>query len=245
MAGQSMIFVRRVNVKPIEQLRKYIKATHPQAAVTLTPPLNKEGVWSIDLACGDKRLAIEWSLATGFGVSSVSDESYGERPDETFQSLEGVQRRITELLTRDERTAPPLGVLLSRLREIRGYTQEQLASKLGVRQATVSGMERRDDIQFSTLRRTIKALNGSLEIFVVFLDARYRLDPGSIDFAVDAQPRIARCELGNVSAHTGTDSPELDYEATFEALHESGGLAWARKVASDISSRGTVLEMAD
>jgi transcriptional regulator with XRE-family HTH domain len=232
-------------VKPIELLRKYIKATHPQAAVTLTPPLDKEGVWSIDLVCGDKRLAIEWSLATGFGVSSLSDESYGERPDETFQSLEGIQRRITELLTSNERTTPRLGVLLSRLRESRGYTQEELASKLGVRQATISGIERRDDIQFSTLRRVIKALHGSLEIFAVFLDARYRLGPASIDFPVDKQPLIARCEHANVSAHTRIDAHDLDYEATFEALHESGGLPRARKVAGDISSRGMVFEMAD
>jgi hypothetical protein len=56
-----MIFVRRLNVKPIEQLRKYIKTTHLQAEARLTPPLNKEGVWSVDLVCGDKRLAIEWS----------------------------------------------------------------------------------------------------------------------------------------------------------------------------------------
>jgi len=232
-------------VKPIEQLRKYIKTTQPQAAVTLTPPLSKEGVWSIDLICGEKKLTIEWSLATGFGVSSLSDESYGERPDETFKSLEDVQRRITELLTSNERTTPPLGVLLSRLRELRGYTQEELASKLGVRQATVSGMERRDDIQFSTLRRVIKALSGSLEIFVVFLDARYRLGPSSIDFSVDAQPVMTRNEHANVPAYTYMDAPEFDYEATFEALHESGDLSWARKAASNISSRGIVLEMAD
>jgi transcriptional regulator with XRE-family HTH domain len=229
-------------VKPIELLRKYIKTTHPQAAVTLTPPLNQEGVWSIDLACGDKQLAIEWSLATGFGVSSLSDQSYGERPDETFKSLEDAQRRITELLTSNERTTPPLGVLLSRLRELRGYTQEELASRLGVRQATVSGMERRDDIQFSTLRRVIKALSGSLEIFAVFLDARYRLGPGSIDFSPDVRPPIMRCEQANVSLY---EPIELDYEATFEALHESGELARARKVADDISSRGIVFDMAD
>ena len=232
-------------MKPIEQLRKYIKTTHPQAVVTLTPPLSKEGVWSIDLTCGDKKLAIEWSLATGFGVSSLSDESYGERPDETFKSLEDVQRRITELLTSNERTTPPLGALLSRLREVRGYTQEELASKLGVRQATVSGMERRDDIQFSTLRRVIKALSGSLEIFVVFFDARYRLGSGSIDYSVEASPVIATYERAEISARTRIDAPDFDYEATFEALRESGELSRARKAADNISSRGAVLEMAD
>lgn len=232
-------------MKPIELLLKYIKTTHPQAVATMTPPLDKEGVWSIDLAYGDKQLAIEWSLATGFGISSLSNESYGERPDETFKSLENVQRRITEVVTNNERTTPPLGVLLSRLRELRGYTQEELASKLGVRQATVSGVERREDIQFSTLRRVIKALGGSLEIFAVFQDARYRLGSGSIDTCVDAQPPIALCEHANISTYARIDASGFDYEAAFEALHVSGELSWARKVADNISSRGTVFVMAD
>jgi transcriptional regulator with XRE-family HTH domain len=213
--------------------------------VTVTPPLELDGVWFMDLAYGDKRMAIEWSPTTAFGVSSLSDESYGERPDETFRALDDVQRRITELLSGDERTTPPLGVLLSRLRELRGITQQELGSKLGVRQATVSGMERRDDIQFSTLRRVVKALSGSLEIFVVFSDARYRLFPDSIVHSVEAEPLIGRYEQTSVASYVRTFSDDLNYETTFKALHESGTLSWARKAGDDISSRGTVLEMAD
>jgi hypothetical protein len=98
----------------IEKLQEYIKRVHRQGIVTLTPPLSEDGVWFMDFVCGDSQLAIEWSPATGFGVSSLSDESYGERPDEAFQSLDDMQRRVTELLTSNERTVPPLGVLETR-----------------------------------------------------------------------------------------------------------------------------------
>jgi transcriptional regulator with XRE-family HTH domain len=247
MARQLMIFEWRLNVKPIDRLLQYIKSAHPDATVTLTSPLHKEGVWSIDVTCGDKQLIVEWSLATGFGVSNLSNESYGERPDETFKSIKEVERRITELLSTNERTSPPLGVLLSRLRELRGFTQEELASKLSVRQATVSGMERRDDIQFSTLRRVINALTGSIEIFAVFSDARYRLGPRSISFAVDDPSPFVECKPES-SGLPGTPSKSAfdpHYKTKFEALQEAGELSRALKVAEDISSRGMVLEMAD
>jgi transcriptional regulator with XRE-family HTH domain len=229
---------------PIERLQEYIKGKHPQATVTLTPPLSEHGVWFMDLADGGKQLSIEWSAATGFGVSSLSDESYGERPDEAFKFLGDVERRITELITSNERTVPPLGVLLSRLRELRGNTQEELASKLGVRQATVSGMERRGDIQFSTLRRVIKALSGSLEIFAVFPDARYRIGPCLIDSTVDAEPNKTDHEHTSVIVWDRGSEIDADYESRFVELSKCGQLSRARKVAEDISSRGMVWDMA-
>lgn len=231
-------------MKPIELLRDYINGAYPQATVTLTPPLSEDGVWSMDLACGDRQLAIEWSASTGFGVSTLSDESYGERPDEAFKSLDDVQRRVTELLTSGERTVPPLGVLLSRLREVRGYTQEELASKLGVRQATVSGMERRDDIQFGTLRRVINALDGSLEIFAVFSGARYHIGPGFMDCTVNAEPHITNHKHKNGSARGRASVLDRDYEAKFGALSACGKLPRAKKAADDIRCRGMVFRMA-
>jgi DNA-binding XRE family transcriptional regulator len=140
-------------VTPIEHLAKYIEATHPEARLSVTPPLYDGGTWSLDVDVGGQQLVIQWSLATGFGLTSPSTESFGERPDEAFRSLEDVQRRVNVLLAGKERTSPPLGVLLSRLRERRGSTQKELASNLGIRQATVSGMERRTDLQVSTLRK--------------------------------------------------------------------------------------------
>jgi transcriptional regulator with XRE-family HTH domain len=222
-------------MQPIEQLRKHIKTLHPQTSVTLTPPLRKDGVWSMDVALGHKRLVVEWSLATGFGLSSLSDDSYGERPDETFKTVEDVNRRISDLLSSEGRTSPPLGVLLSRLRESRGLTQQELAARLGVRQATVSGMERRDDMQFSTLRRVIEALEGALEICALFPEGKYLLSACSTDASI-------KILLGELETIEGAD---INYEKTFPALRESGELARAKRQAHNISSRHAVLEMAD
>jgi transcriptional regulator with XRE-family HTH domain len=221
-------------VNPIERLCKYIKMTHPRASANLTPPLAKEGVWTLDVALNDKQIVITWSLATGFGFSSLDYESYGERPDEQIRSLEDAQRRISRLLTSDERTSPSLGVLLSRLRETRGHTQQELAARLGIRQATVSGMERRSDIQFSTLRRVINALGGDLEIVAVFPETEYRLVAHSVDFCWESQPICSAAQ-----AVEGISN----YEEAFEALHESGELVRAKRVAREISSRHAVLEI--
>ena len=197
-------------MKPIEQLRKYIKTTHPLAAMSVTPPLIQEGVWFIEIICGNQRLIIEWSLATGFGISSLPTESYGERPDETYKSLKDVQRRITELLTGTERATPSIGVLLSRLREQRGYTQEQLASKLNVSQATISGIERRDDIQFSTLQKVIEALGGVLQISIAYSDVRYRLAPDSVAAAHEDAEMTGVPYIDLIAARTIITSPVDD-----------------------------------
>jgi hypothetical protein len=106
-------------------------------------------------------------------------------------------------------------------------------------------MERRSDIQFGTLRRVIKALGGSLEIFAVFSDARYRVGPGLVDRSVDAQRHMAGHEHTNVSGREHREALEHDYEAKFGALFACGKLSLARKVGDDICTRRMVLEMAE
>ena len=59
---------------------------------------------------------------------------------------------------------------LDELRAARNLTQEHLASILGVKQATISKMERRADVYVSTLARFIEAMGGRLEIRAVFPD---------------------------------------------------------------------------
>jgi transcriptional regulator with XRE-family HTH domain len=57
---------------------------------------------------------------------------------------------------------------LDELREARALTQEQLAEVLGVRQSTVSKMERRTDMYLSSLRKIIQAMGGDLEVRAIF-----------------------------------------------------------------------------
>jgi len=64
---------------------------------------------------------------------------------------------------------------LAELRTGPDVTQVELAVRLGIRQSSVSELERRDDVYLSTLREPVEALGGSLEIDVVFPDEQIPL----------------------------------------------------------------------
>lgn len=55
-------------------------------------------------------------------------------------------------------------MLISEIRREAGFTQEQVAEVLGIRQPSLSKLESQDDMQISTLRKIINALGGELEI---------------------------------------------------------------------------------
>lgn len=57
---------------------------------------------------------------------------------------------------------------LKDLRHAARQTQEELAAALGVRQDTISRLEKRSDLLLSTLRQTIEAMGGRLELVVRF-----------------------------------------------------------------------------
>jgi len=65
---------------------------------------------------------------------------------------------------------------LQELRHVRMLSQEQLAVKLNVKQATVSKLERRADMYISTLRKVIKAMGGELEIKAKFPDGEVSIN---------------------------------------------------------------------
>jgi DNA-binding XRE family transcriptional regulator len=55
-------------------------------------------------------------------------------------------------------------MLLAEIRKEAGFTQEDLAETLGVKQPSLSKLESQDDMQISTLQRLIQALGGQLEL---------------------------------------------------------------------------------
>jgi DNA-binding XRE family transcriptional regulator len=59
---------------------------------------------------------------------------------------------------------------LDELREALDLTQEHLARTLGVRQSSISKMERRTDMYISTLESMIRAMGGELKIEAEFPD---------------------------------------------------------------------------
>ena len=224
---------------PIDALYKYIRHTYPNASVDLTAPLHEGGVWSLDVDLDTKSLAIEWSSKTGFGISSVSRENFGEAPDEVFGVLEEAQTRIDQLLTSNEQTVPPFPVMLSRLRERRGFTQQQLAAELGVSQATVSGVEHRKDIQLSTLQRLTKALGGVVEVFACFPEGRYRIEiqppePQRLQTRIPPGERAQRAKVVIAS----TTGPTI-----YRRLAEAGSLQKAYEIGANIQRRQSLFEL--
>ena len=168
-------------------------------------------------------------------LSSVSNESLGEGPDEVFEQLEPAQRRIDELLKTVERTSPAFPILISRLREQRGITQQEMAngSEFGRRRL---GIEHRDDVQISTLRRVIEALEGALEIFAVFPDARYRINMPPAGYTPSSVPAI-----GFKTVRAAKREPL--HAEVFTVLEESGALLRASEMAWAIRDEHAVLEM--
>jgi len=70
---------------------------------------------------------------------------------------------------------------LAVLRETRGVTQTELAKQMGVRQPSISELERRDDAYLSTLRDYVEALGGRLRLVAEFDDDSYEVGIGPSD----------------------------------------------------------------
>ena len=64
---------------------------------------------------------------------------------------------------------------LQELRQARQLSQEQRATILQVKQASISKLERRTDMYISTLRQFIEAMGGELEIVAKFPDGVVRI----------------------------------------------------------------------
>jgi predicted transcriptional regulator/DNA-binding XRE family transcriptional regulator len=61
-----------------------------------------------------------------------------------------------------------IGSSLKRIRESCGLTQAQLARRLDVKQAAISKIEKRDDLQLATVRKYVEALGAKLNIDAEF-----------------------------------------------------------------------------
>ena len=86
-------------------------------------------------------------------------------------------RMPTEARERSEALAREMlaNMPLDELRAARNLTQEHLASLLGIKQASISKMERRTDMYIGTLSKFIEAMGGQLEIRAVFPDGAVRI----------------------------------------------------------------------
>ncbi len=88
------------------------------------------------------------------------------------KSFDELVKRTTTKKTRAKaalRTQQLLGeLLLSEVRQLAGKSQQEVATTLGMKQPSLSKLEKQNDIQISTLRKIIKALGGELEVLARF-----------------------------------------------------------------------------
>jgi len=97
------------------------------------------------------------------------------------KSFDDLVKRATTRKTRlraAARTRELLGeLLLSEIRERAGKSQRQVADILGIRQPSLSKLEKQSDMQISTLRRIVNALGGELEVVARFPKGTVKIEP--------------------------------------------------------------------
>ena len=86
-------------------------------------------------------------------------EIMGELPKERRDKIEA---RTAELIAEH--------MTLRDVRKAREFTQKRMAELLGIRQDSISKLEKRTDLLLSTLRSYINAMGGELELVVKFPD---------------------------------------------------------------------------
>lgn len=95
----------------------------------------------------------------------------------TFDEL---VRRTASKKVRDRaaaRTRTLLGeLMLSELRQSTGKSQREVATELGIKQPSLSKLEKQTDMQISTLERIVAALGGELEVVAKFPRGLVKID---------------------------------------------------------------------
>jgi transcriptional regulator with XRE-family HTH domain len=155
----------------IQQVAQVLKNEFSGLRSELESPKDPAGIYWLDLELDGHAVTVEWKKGVGFGISASSMEPiYGEKPEETYEAIDDAVGRIRQLLARKEFTRPPVSVMLTELRERLGLPQTHVAERMNVTQASVSKLERRDDMHIRTLARYVATLGGVLELNIRFSD---------------------------------------------------------------------------
>jgi len=96
------------------------------------------------------------------------------------KSFDELVKRTTTKKTRAKaarRAQELLGeLLLSEVRQLAGKSQQEVAEALGMKQPSLSKLEKQGDMQISTLRKIVKALGGELEVLARFPRGTVKID---------------------------------------------------------------------
>jgi transcriptional regulator with XRE-family HTH domain len=103
------------------------------------------------------------------------------------KSFDALVKRTTTKRTRERAACRAQELLqellLSEIRELTGKSQQQVAKTIGIRQPSLSKLEKQSDMQISTLRKIVEALGGELQVIARFPKAAVKIDqfnkPGS------------------------------------------------------------------
>lgn len=148
----------------LEAIKDAVLEKLPNLEWDLDLPDNASASSWLDLNLGDNVVTIEWKPTKGFGLYLDDDESYGSKPNEVYRTAERLLSRI-DLLIQHKRT-----LRMREIRELLDLSQEELGKFLGQKQASISKIESRSDIKFTTLLKYISALGGRVEIKAHFDD---------------------------------------------------------------------------
>jgi DNA-binding XRE family transcriptional regulator len=143
----------------------------PEARLSVDAPADSDGIWFVDIQLRKKRVALEFRPKAGFALYRSKSE-FGEGPTEIYRTAELAARRVIRIVTGSEVNGE---FTLKDLRDLYELTQEDLAKKIGVKQAAVSRFEKRREVKLGTLSDAIKAIGGRLEVRAVFKDSDIRL----------------------------------------------------------------------
>ncbi len=94
-----------------------------------------------------------------------------------FQELRAGMSREAQSRSAARAEAMLLAMQLHSLRKTRNLTQAEVAKTMQVEQASVSKLERRDDMYVSTLRAYVRALGGELKLVASFPDVEIQVHP--------------------------------------------------------------------
>jgi transcriptional regulator with XRE-family HTH domain len=127
---------------------------------------------------------------------------------------------------------------LDELRTARELTQQRLAETLGIKQATVSKIERQSDMYVSTLAKFIEAMGGTLEIRACFPEGSVRIKQFS-----EARSPLRGVGRGEHVGHThadqlaarGADPGAVERnEVALRATHRAAGDLAPREQAAQV-----------
>jgi DNA-binding XRE family transcriptional regulator len=150
---------------PVRQLLEALETMHPGLSVSSEKGGDMAGDWWIDVGHRRGSFTVHWAPASGFGLHPASNEAaFGELPSESYADTAMLLRRVAQLVEDGEVGAAKL----RDLRAVQGLSQADLAARLGIQQAAVSKVERRQDLHLDTLSAIITALGGTLEMKVKF-----------------------------------------------------------------------------